>query len=69
MDRPECRLEALYFAIQSTQATLLMAWNGLSDECREQAQGTFDGSSAANCLSLLNDKIVARGAFQEGRSG
>lgn len=65
LDRPEFRLEALYFVVHSTNAIPFMAWNGLSEEFREHVHGTYDGSFAANCLSLLNEKIVAWALFKK----
>ena len=65
LDRPELRLEALYFVVHGTKSGQLMLWDGLSSEFREHVHGAFDGSFAANCLPLLNEKISAWALFKK----
>jgi hypothetical protein len=65
IDRPEFRLEALYFVVHGTKSGQLMLWDGLSSEFREHVHGAFDGSFAANCLPLLNEKISAWALFRK----
>ena len=65
LDRPEFRLESLYFVVHNKQAGPLMAWDGLSFDFREHVHGAFDGSFAANCLPLLNEKIIAWALYKK----
>ena len=53
LDRPDFKLEALYFFSQNDSPVELTYWNGLSQEFREHVHGAFDGSYAANCLQFL----------------
>lgn len=65
IDSPEFRLEALYFVVHDAKGGALMVWDGLSNEFREHVHGAFDGSFAANCLPLLNEKIMAWALFKK----
>jgi hypothetical protein len=65
MDRPELKLEALYFWVHNKKDGPLMIWDGLSLEFREHVHGAFDGSFAANCLQYLNEPISAWALFKK----
>lgn len=65
IERPELKLEALYFFVNNRQAGPLMIWDGLSPEFREHVHGAFDGSFAANCMQYLNEPIVAWALFKK----
>lgn len=65
IERPELKLEALYFFVHGRQAGPMMIWDGLSPEFREHVHGAFDGSFAANCLQYLNEPIVAWALFKK----
>jgi|LauGreSBDMM110SN_4_FD.fasta_scaffold00351_6 hypothetical protein len=65
VDRPELKLEALYFSIHDRHADSLIFWDGLSSEFREHVHGAFDGSFAANCLQFLNKPIVAWALYKK----
>lgn len=67
IERPELKLEALYFFVHGRQPGPLMIWDGLSPEFREHVHGAFDGSFAANCLQYLNEPIVAWALFKKVR--
>jgi hypothetical protein len=65
IERPQLKLEALYFFVNNRQAGPLMIWDGLSPEFREHVHGAFDGSFAANCLQFLNEPVVAWALFKK----
>ena len=65
IDRPEFRLEALYFFVNEGEAGPLTVWDGLSPDFREHVHGAFDGSFAANCLQYLNEPINAWALYKK----
>jgi len=65
IERPQLKLEALYFFVRNWEDGPLMIWDGLSPEFREHVHGAFDGSFAANCLQYLNEPILAWALFKK----
>ena len=65
IDRPEFKLERLYFFTSSEIADEFVVWDGLSPKFREHIHGAFDGSYAANCLQFLNEPILAWALFRK----